>query len=237
MKVSKNSRLNIKHTLSLILLLLAWTVQSSQAYVKNTVIAHGGLTLIAPFRETSSTVLDSAKNVVAPGMKISSITPNLQIGFGLTYMPYDSVGFDISASTSFSQKFFIDELELGEVISSQPSFMFYYYPETRIHTFNPYLGVGIRYFGFINTTVSQQFKTKNPGQDWIMEIESQFGWSTVLGFDYWVAQKIAIQASAHYNQQKTNIEMKRSTNPMNVLYAYNTRMDSIIYTLGLTIEL
>tara|TARA_Y100001956_G_scaffold8504_1_gene7255 strand:- start:62 stop:577 length:516 start_codon:yes stop_codon:yes gene_type:complete len=166
------------------------------------------------------------------GVEVDS---NTQIGLNLVYMLNSNWGVEVLAATPFSHEVtLIDTADnglglgdgkLAEVTHLPPTVSAVYFFDTQ-SAFTPYVGVGVNYTIFFD----EEFTNAREAQTFQdLSLDSSFGLSAQLGFDYQIDDKWLINASARY----IAIDTTATFTVADVKGSVDVDIDPFVYTLSL----
>ncbi len=186
-----------KSTLAKMVLAALISAPSAFAYEAGDILVRAGLTTVAPNDDSSNVNVDALGGNVGMGVEVDS---NTQIGLNLVYMLNSNWGVEVLAATPFTHDVtLIDTADnglglgdgkLAEVTHLPPTVSAVYFFDTQ-SAFTPYVGVGVNYTIFFD----EEFTNAREDQTFQdLSLDSSFGLSAQLGFDYQIDDKWLINA-------------------------------------------
>ena len=221
-----------KSTLATMVLAALISAPSAFAYEAGDILVRAGLTTVAPNDDSSNVNVDALGGNVGMGVEVDS---NTQIGLNLVYMLNSNWGVEVLAATPFTHDVtLIDTADnglglgdgkLAEVTHLPPTVSAVYFFDTQ-SAFTPYVGVGVNYTIFFDEEFTNA-REEQTFQD--LSLDSSFGLSAQLGFDYQIDDKWLINASAHY----IAIDTTATFTVADVKGSVDVDIDPFVYTLSL----
>lgn len=221
-----------KSTLATMVLAALISAPSAFAYESGDILVRAGLTTVAPNDDSSNVNVDALGGNVGMGVEVDS---NTQIGLNLVYMLNSNWGVEVLAATPFAHDVtLIDTADnglglgdgkLAEVTHLPPTVSAVYFFDTQ-SAFTPYVGVGVNYTIFFD----EEFTNAREDQTFQdLSLDSSFGLSAQLGFDYQIDDKWLINASARY----IAIDTTATFTVADVKGSVDVDIDPFVYTLSL----
>jgi len=185
----------MKKSIITVAILTALASTTAIAHEKGDILVRVGLTTVAP--DDSSSNISLAGGDLGFGVSVDS---NTQIGLNLAYFITDKWNIEVLAATPFVHDVNVNSnplgLEkLGEVTHLPPSLTANYFFAEKDAAFQPYIGLGLNYTIFFD----EEFTSTNEGIGFSdLDLDSSFGWTAQVGFDYMLNKDWFINASARY---------------------------------------
>lgn len=207
----------------------ALTAGTAQAYQAGDFVLRGGLASVQPDVDSD--------NLKANGAELAGATAdvdnNTQLGLSLTYMVTDHVGIELLAATPFKHtlkgKGGLAALgDFAEVKHLPPTLSLQYYPLDSSSRFQPYGGVGLNYTVFF----SEDFKGAADAAYTDLELDSSFGLTAQLGFDYQLTDNWSLNAAVWYMDINTTATFKDKNGPNR--YKLDAELDPMVYMAGVS---
>lgn len=222
-----------KSTLALaILCATSFTATTAFAHETGDMLVRVGLTTVAPD--------DSSSNVFVGGGDLGfgiNVDSNTQIGLNFAYFLTDNINIEVLAATPFTHDVNVNDNplglgKLGEVTHLPPTVTANYYFADGAAAFQPYVGLGLNYTIFFD----EDFTSANKGIGFSdLELDSSFGVSAQVGFDYMLNDEWFINASARYISISTDASFTLDNAALGASDAPGTvsvDIDPFVYTLS-----
>ena len=251
------SKAAIKSSLILSLSLgAALTAQSALAYEGGDIIIRSGIVQVSPDESSTDISIDSPALGSASGAQVG-LNNEKQLGLTASYMFSDKFGIELLAATPFSHDILASgDLaglgKLGKTKHLPPTLSAHYYPLSATSKFQPYIGVGLNYTTFFDTSASSLLNSASiidalanmtpgaPGAGAInsasntdIELDDSFGLSFQLGLDYELTDNLSLNASYWLIDIDTEAKITSDTNLGKVTATVDVDVDPSVYMLGL----
>lgn len=216
--------------------LLATAIVLAAATVSTQAMAYQKGDWVVRFGATSVSPDDSSSNLVVGGSDLGlgvTVDSNTQLGLNLAYFFTDRWNVEVLAATPFTHDVdfgVADPLgtgdKLGEVTHLPPTVTANYYFGAADAKFQPYVGAGINYTIFFD----EEFTSANDAAGLAdLDLDSSFGLSAQVGFDYAIDEKWHVNASARWIDIDTDASFNLGGTPGSV----SVDIDPWVYTLSL----
>lgn len=202
------------------------------AYEKGDIVVRAGLTTVAPDESSSNITVGGAN--LGFGVNVDSDT---QLGLNFAYFFTDNWNVELLAATPFKHDVNVNDNplglgKLGEVTHLPPSLLANYYFNDSSSPFQPYAGLGLNYTIFFD----EEFTSANEGIGFSdLDLDSSFGLSAQVGFDYMLDENWLINASVRYIDISTDADFTLNNADLGFSNAPGTvsvDIDPWVYTLS-----
>lgn len=202
--------------------ILGSSLQSAIAYEKGDWVVRAGITHVAPD--------DTSDNVFVAGADLGlgvNVDSNSQLGLNLVYFFSPQVAIEILAATPFSHDIGLNTVDtLGSTKHLPPTVSANYYFADPSQAFQPYVGAGINYTIFFD----EQFTATNENAGFSdLELDSSFGLSAQIGFDYMLDNNWLVNASVRW----IDIDTEASFDLNGSAGSVDVSIDPFVYSLTL----
>jgi len=187
-----------KQFITLTLLSIFCVAASAADYKAGDIVVRTGATMVSPNNEHSSILLNDADSTMT-----LTVDENTQLGLNLIYFYSKNIAVELLAATPFTHDVTIhdknsvlnvDGAKLGKVTQLPPTLSVLYYFDNE-SAFKPYVGGGINYTVFFDEKFESAPKSLGLSN---LELDSSFGLSLQVGFDYLFDENFHVNASIRY---------------------------------------
>ena len=200
------------------------------AAVSGQALAYEEGDIVVRFGATSVNPDDSSSNVMVGGNDLGlgvGVDSNTQLGLNFAYFVTPNINIELLAATPFSHDLELKTVgQLGETKHLPPSLTANYYFAAPNAQFQPYVGAGINYTIFFDEDFTSANKTAGFTD---LDLDSSFGLTAQVGFDYAVNDKWHVNASVRWIDIDTDATFKLNGADGSV----SVDIDPYVYTLSL----
>lgn len=179
------------------------------AHTKGELILRAGLTTVAP-NDDSGKVATEFLDLGATNMEVG-VDSNTQLGLNVALMMTDNWAVELLAATPFTHDINLEKSQLGlgdgklaEVTQLPPTVSALYYFNTQAQL-KPYVGLGLNYTLFFNEDFTSAREVQGFSD---LDLDSSFGLSAQVGFDYQINANWLFNASIRYIDINTEANFK-----------------------------
>lgn len=208
---------------SLLTLAVLATISSTTAlaYEKGDMLVRVGLTTVAPD--------ESSSNVFAGGTDTGltlNVDNNTQLGLNFAYFFTDKWNVEVLAATPFKHDIGVNGAgKLGETTHLPPTVTANYFFADSGAAFQPYAGIGLNYTIFFDEDFTADSKEAGFSD---LDLDSSFGLSAQVGFDYMIDKEWFVNASVRYIDISTDATFNAGEAPGKV----TVDIDPWVYTVS-----
>ncbi|WP_462379914.1 OmpW/AlkL family protein [Pseudomonas sp. Marseille-QA0892] len=222
-----------KSVLTLSALALAIASPLASAHQAGDILLRAGAITVDP-HESSSDIWVGALDTKVPGTK-ATLNSDTQLGLNFAYMVTDHVGVELLAATPFQHDVGVSGMpgafsglngKLGTLKHLPPTLSVVYYPLESRSAFQPYVGAGINYTWFFDTSLSSGAEQKGFSG---LDMKDSWGWAAQLGVDYMLTDRVMLNAQVRY----IDIETTGTTNYGGQKVKVDVDVDPFVYMVGL----
>jgi len=199
------------------------------AHQAGDIIIRGGALKMEPEKKSSHSV-GSLSGKLPWRAQSNSDT---QLGLNFTYMFSDYLGVDLLTSTPFTHKLDLkhdlgNKGKLGKTKHLPATFSLVYFPFGNSEVIQPYLGAGLNYSAFYDSSLSQVAKSAGYSN---FKLKNAWGFSGQLGMDVDLGDNFVFNAQARYTKMDTKITM-RDNSYFGEKEKMKWNMDPLTYMIG-----
>lgn len=185
--------MRIKST-TLIAAIIAATSGHAMAHDAGDVILRAGAANVSP--DVTDKVAGGALNI--------DVDSNTQLGITATYMMTPQIGVQVLAATPFSHDVTAGGVVIGDTKHLPPTVTLQWYPKVN-DTIHPYLGAGINYTTFWDTTLNATGQAATGAS--ILTLTNSFGLALEAGVDVKVTEHVYINAAIWKIDLNTDVKL------------------------------
>lgn len=213
------------------LLALAAIAPVANAFEAGDIIVRAGAVTVDP-QEQSSDIRHSVLGTVA-GSK-ATLDSDTQLGLNFAYMLTDKVGVELLAATPFSHGIGVKGMpapfnglngSLGETKHLPPTLSVVYYPLDSKSAVQPYVGLGLNYTAFFDTSLTSSAKAKGFRG---LELDNSSGIAAQVGADFMLTDNWMVNAQVRYIDINTEGTTYLAGNKVSV----DVEVDPFVYMVG-----
>lgn len=160
----------------------------------------------------------------------ATLDSDTQLGLNLLYMVTNHVGVELLGATPFTHNVKVKDTsvaaangKLGRVTHLPPTLSVVWYPLDVKSKIKPYVGLGLNYTWFFNTSLSNQAKYDG-AQYSDFTVRNTWGWAAQVGADIMLTDNIMLNGQIRYinidtranvysNALKTRVKVDLDVNP------------------------
>lgn len=195
-----------KSILAASLLAITLAAPLVQAHKAGDVIIRAGAITVDPHEKSGHVYVDRGALAYTDLGGKATLDSDTQLGLNFAYMITDHIGVELLAATPFTHNVHVKNTslspangKLGQVTHLPPTLSLVYYPLDASWAFQPYVGVGINYTWFFNTSLSNEAKYgSNRAMYSNFKVKDSWGWAAQLGADYMITDNIMLNAQIRY---------------------------------------
>lgn len=198
-----------KSILAASLLAITLAAPLVQAHKAGDIIIRAGAITVDPHEKSGHVYVDRGALTYTPNHDLggkATLDSDTQLGLNFAYMITDHIGVELLAATPFTHNVHVKNTalpqangKLGQVTHLPPTLSLVYYPLDASWAFQPYVGVGINYTWFFNTSLSNEAKYgSNRAMYSNFKVRDSWGWAAQLGADYMITDNIMLNAQIRY---------------------------------------
>lgn len=229
--------------------------QAAVAYEGGDFIIRAGAALVDPNENSSEINIESPALGNSAGTEVG-VDSDVQFGISFSYMLDQDFGIELLAATPFGHNIYGKGVlagagKLAKTKHLPPTINFNYYPNDANSKFQPYIGLGLNYTTFFDSSVTPTLDnfgtidtlatltgnlapgtiTAASGTD--IELEDSFGLAIQIGFDFQLTENIGINAAYWRADIDTEAEITSNTNAGKVTATVDVDIDPSVYMVGL----
>lgn len=229
--------------------------QAAVAYEGGDFIIRAGAALVDPNENSSEINIESPALGNSSGTEVG-VDSDVQFGISFSYMLDQDFGIELLAATPFGHNIYGKGVlagagKLAKTKHLPPTLNFNYYPADADSKFQPYIGLGLNYTTFFDSSVTPTLDnagtidtlatltgnlapgtiTSASGTD--IELEDSFGLAIQIGFDFQLTENIGINAAYWRADIDTEAEITSNTNAGKVTATVDVDIDPSVYMVGL----
>ena len=233
------------------------SIPTAYAYEAGDFIVRAGAAIVDPNESSSEINIETLSLGNAAGTEVG-VDSDVQLGLTFSYMLTSEFGIELLAATPFQHNIYGKGVlggagNLGKTKHLPPTLNFNYYPNEKGSKFQPYLGIGLNYTTFFDTSASSTLNNSGtidtlanltpnaPGANTItsatntdIELDDSFGLAIQLGFDYQLTENIGINAAYWRADIDTEGTITTDTNLGKVTAKVDVDIDPSVYMVGLS---
>lgn len=212
-----------KTLLATSLLAAAVAAPSAFAHQAGDIIVRAGAVTVSTHESSSSVKVDRGALAGANIGGKATLNNNTQLGLNFAYMLTDNLGIELLAATPFKHDVAIrgtalGDHKLGSIKHLPPTLSAVYYPLDTKQAFQPYVGLGLNYTTFFDSSVKGS--AKNTGFS-NLRAKNTWGLAAQIGADYMLTDQIMLNGQVRYididttayvnyagNRAKVNVDVK-----------------------------
>ncbi len=236
-----------KSILAASLLAITLAAPLVQAHKAGDIIIRAGAITVDPHEKSGHVYVDRGALTYTPNHDLggkATLDSDTQLGLNFSYMITDHIGVELLAATPFTHNVHVKNTalspangKLGQVTHLPPTLSLVYYPLDASWAFQPYVGVGINYTWFFNTSLSNEAKYgSNRAMYSNFKVRDSWGWAAQLGADYMITDNIMLNAQIRYIDIDTQATV--NVNAFNSIYGQqrarvNLDVNPWVYMVGI----
>lgn len=230
--------------------------QSAVAYEAGDIIIRAGAAVVDPNESSSEINIETLSLGNAAGTEVG-VDSDVQLGVSFSYMFDQDFGVELLAATPFGHNIYGKGVlagagKLAKTKHLPPTLNFNYYPMDATSKFQPYIGLGLNYTTFFDSSVTSTLDnagtidllanlTPNaPGTGTVtaasgtdIELEDSFGLAIQVGFDYQLTDNIGVNAAYWRADIDTEAEITSNTNLGKITATVDVDIDPSVYMVGM----
>jgi outer membrane protein len=232
------------------------SAQTALAYEAGDFIVRAGAAIVDPNESSSEITIETLSLGAAAGTAVG-VDSDVQLGITFSYMFTNEFGVELLAATPFQHHIYGKGVlggagNLGKTKHLPPTLNFNYYPNDATSKFQPYIGIGLNYTTFFDTSATSTLDnpatidalanlTANaPGAGTVtsamntdIELDDSFGLAIQLGFDLQLTENMGINAAYWRADIDTEGTVTTDTNLGKVSAKVDVDIDPSVYMIGL----
>ena len=233
------------------------SMPAAYAYEAGDFIVRAGAAIVDPNESSSEITIETLSLGDAAGTAVG-VDSDVQLGLSFSYMLTEEFGIELLAATPFQHNIYGKGVlggagNLGKTKHLPPTLNFNYYPNESGSKFQPYIGIGLNYTTFFDTSANSNLNnagtidalanlTPNaPGAGTItsanntdIELDDSFGLAIQLGFDYQLTENIGLNAAYWRADIDTEGTITTDTNLGKVTAKVDVDIDPSVYMIGVS---
>ena len=230
--------------------------QSAVAYEAGDIIIRAGAAVVDPNESSSEINITGVGNSVGTEVGVDS---DVQLGVSFSYMIDQDFGVELLAATPFGHNIYGKGVlagvgKLGKTKHLPPTLNFNYYPMGATSKFQPYIGLGLNYTTFFDTSANSTLDsdatiqalatlanaptstvnalTGVTGTD--IELDDSYGLAIQIGFDYQLTENIGVNAAYWRADIDTEATITTVTDAGPIEATVDVDIDPSVYMVGLS---
>ncbi|KXU34564.1 hypothetical protein AXE65_06905 [Ventosimonas gracilis] len=206
---------------------LALASPLAMAHQAGDIVVRAGAVKVDPHEKSSKI---KAGGAAIAGSK-ATLNSNTQLGLNFAYMFSDYLGVELLAATPFKHNIGIKGVgggldgKLGTTRHLPPTLSLVYYPLGNSEVVQPYLGAGINYTWFFDSSLKSSAE-KNGFSG--LDVKDSFGWAAQIGMDIDLGDNFLFNAQMRYIDIKTTGTTKLNGARVKV----DLDVDPLVYMMG-----
>ncbi len=221
----------MRNILGASLLALAAVAPLAHAFEAGDIVVRAGAVTVDP-REDSSDIRHATLGTI--GGSKATLDSDTQLGLNFAYMLTDKVGIELLAATPFSHSVGVKGIpapfnglngSLGDTKHLPPTLSLVYYPLDSKSAVQPYVGLGLNYTAFFDTSLSSSAEGKGFRG---LELDNSVGVAAQLGADFMLTDNWLVNAQVRYIDIDTEGTTYLAGNKVSV----DVEVDPFVYMVG-----
>lgn len=167
----------------------------------------------------------------------ATLDSDTQLGLNLLYMVTNNVGVELLGATPFTHNVKVKNTaigaangKLGRVTHLPPTLSVVWYPLDVKSKIKPYVGFGLNYTWFFNTSLSNQ--AKYGGAEYSdFNVKNTWGWAAQVGADIMLTDHIMLNGQIRYIDIDTRANV--FSNTLNTRVKVNLDVNPWVYMVGI----